>query len=444
MRRPITKITAGILAFASCMLLTACKSESATTDAESGEQTVAETQSETGTDTEAADITAPVEAEVPKPGTPLRVTWHKGYVGSSLNGDGFVNTINDEDDTYLYTDVINIDKKGTRLVFNDVKNGGTTDSAATGTYVVSSWSQNSSGEWVIDFSRVNELENSEFVASSADGMTTYTYISKYDNEHIRFCFKSNSEDNKPTVYTSKTNATNTADKIAKETLAAWLEKDKDRVYYDVLKDKTFTVIGDSYLAGNGLDKSLVWPALLASKYDMKYTNYGKNGSTMSNFVTTENPMVSRYSSMANNSPDIVIIEGGRNDYNKSVPIGEDGSLDTKTMKGAARYLITKIGEKYPDALIICVTVWEVGGAANQAGNYCSDYGKALLEVCEDMGVPCINAMDQETTGVYMTDSAFRAEYCMKPTDISHLNAKGMQLVFPYFEKFIAEAYSSKS
>ena len=226
-------------------------------------------------------------------------------------------------------------------------------------------------------------------------------------------------------------------------LSKKFDDDKARAFYDILKGKTFTVIGDSYLAGNGLDKNLVWPALLAKKYDMEFNNYGMNGSTMSNYVTTNNPMVVRYANMTNNNPDIVIIEGGRNDYNKNVPIGENGSTDTKTMKGAARFLITKVQEKYPNALIICLTVWEVGGNKNSAGNYCSDYGKALLEVCADMGVPCINAMDQAATGVYMTDANFRNKYCMKASDISHLNEAGMKLVFPAFEKAIADFYAAK-
>jgi hypothetical protein len=112
------------------------------------------------------------------------------------------------------------------------------------------------------------------------------------------------------------------------------------------------------------------------------------------------------------------------------------------MMGAARFLITKIKEKYPNAVIICMTCWEVGGSANSAGNVCSAYGQALLDVCADMGIPCINAMDQKATGVYMTDASFRAKYCMKPTDISHLNADGMKLVLPYFEKFIADTYKA--
>jgi hypothetical protein len=175
---------------------------------------------------------------------------------------------------------------------------------------------------------------------------------------------------------------------------------------------------------------------------MVFNNYGMNGSTVSNYVTTNNPMVVRYANMVDNNPDIVFIEGGRNDYNQKVPLGTLDSTDTKTMMGAARFLITKIKEKYPNAVIICMTCWEVGGSANSAGNVCSAYGQALLDVCADMGIPCINAMDQKATGVYMTDATFRSKYCMKPTDISHLNADGMKLVLPYFEKFIADTYKA--
>ncbi|MBR4014401.1 MAG: SGNH/GDSL hydrolase family protein, partial [Clostridia bacterium] len=133
---------------------------------------------------------------------------------------------------------------------------------------------------------------------------------------------------------------------------AEMENKAEKEYYNVLENKTVSFLGDSYFAGNGLDKSLVWPYMLASKYNMNYGNYGMNGSPISNYVTTISPMVDRYMSMADNSPDIVIVEGGRNDFCQRVPLGEDGSLDTKTFKGAVRYLLTKLKDKYPNAVII--------------------------------------------------------------------------------------------
>lgn len=212
--------------------------------------------------------------------------------------------------------------------------------------------------------------------------------------------------------------------------------------YDVLEGITFSVIGDSYLAGKGLvDPSSVWPALLATKYNMVFNNYGMNGSTISNYAGANyNPMVERYDQIEENNPNIIIVEGGRNDYNQDVPMGEDGSLDTKTMKGAVRYLITGLQEMFPDTLIIGVTCWEVGGIPNEQGYTCSEYGDAFIDVCKSLNVPYINAMDSDTMGVYMTDAAFRRQYCINYDDISHLNEEGMKLVLPAFETQIAEFY----
>ena len=384
----------------------------------------------------APEVTTPVVVT----GTALDVKWNIGYVGSSTNPNGYANAIHPTETLYAYTDVIEIAKKGTKITFVDTKNGSTSVNA----YVVSFWKK-VGNDWELDTSKNNIPGGGQYVITSGSSGVVYTYISSEDNECIRFCFRANATANRPTLYSSETNEPGTLQDVINATAALnkWIEEDKTRAFYDILKGKTFTVIGDSYLAGNGLDKNLVWPALLAKKYDMTFNNYGMNGSTMSNYVTNKNPMVVRYANMVDNNPDIVIIEGGRNDYNQKVPIGENGSTDTKTMKGAARFLITKVQEKYPNALIICLTVWEVGGDKNTAGYYCSDYGRALLEVCADMGVPCINAMDQAATGVYMTDSSFKAKYCMTATDISHLNADGMKLVLPAFEKAIADFYAAK-
>ena len=49
--------------------------------------------------------------------------------------------------------------------------------------------------------------------------------------------------------------------------------------------------------------------------------------------------------------------------------------------------------------------------------------------------------DTSITGVDMQSAAFRAEYSISSTDVSHLNAKGMAYVLPKFEKILAEYYS---
>lgn len=230
---------------------------------------------------------------------------------------------------------------------------------------------------------------------------------------------------------------------------AEMENKAEKEYYNVLENKTVSFLGDSYFAGNGLDKSLVWPYMLASKYNMNYGNYGMNGSPISNYVTTISPMVDRYMSMADNSPDIVIVEGGRNDFCQRVALGEDGSFDTKTFKGAVRYLLTKLKDKYPNAVIIGVTIWDYYTEEENQQNYklgyswtCSEYGKAFIKVCEDTGTPYIDAMDKIAIGVDVTDATFRQKYCMAVDDRSHLNSEGMKKVLPIFEKRIAEIYAA--
>lgn len=360
----------------------------------------------------------------------LDTTWNAGYVGSSSN-TSHPNEIY-AGSGYVYSDVIHLAKKGTKVAFT----APSTCKPSTAAYILSYWDATGA---TLNTSAANYAGAPSDLLTTSGSNVIFSYISAGDNEYIRLCVKT-SADAAPVVYLS---AATEEDSISeKDKLNAWIEADKDRAYYNILEGKTVSFIGDSYFRGNGLDTDFVWPAILANKYSMVYTNEGKNGSTMSNYVTNKNPMVDRYTDLPLNNPDIIVIEGGRNDYNQKVPIGTDGSSDTTTMKGAVRYLITKLQERYPNALIIAVTCWETGSSANTAGHTCSDYGNAMIKVCEDMGVACINAMDTEKMGVDMTDATFRSTYCMSAGDVSHLNAEGMKLVFPVFEKYIADFYTA--
>lgn len=423
------------LALALLFLLTACNSGAP-----------AETTAPV-TDAPSAEVTTDGTTEPPAETRPepqvLDVKWNRGYVGSDLDLHGFSYLLNTDADGYSYTDVITLEKAGTKLTFTDPKRGETDEQV----FAVSSWEELGS-TWMLSPQGTNVRGGDPLVMTATDDGILYTYISAVDNEKIRLCYYSGETADTPVthpaVYSVETDEPGTANSILseEELFNLWLENDKQRAFYEILKGKTFTVIGDSYLAGSSLGTGRVWPTLLAKKYDMKYKNYAIGGSTVSNYVTNHNPMVDRYNAMAANDPDIVIVEGGRNDYNVSAPIGTLDDTSTKTMMGATRYLLTKIREKYPNALIIGLTCWENGPRRNDAGQVCSDYGNAMLAVCADLGIPCINAMDQDAMGVYMTDSLFRMEYCLAENDISHLNEKGMKKVLPVFEQRIAEIYTA--
>lgn len=132
-------------------------------------------------------------------------------------------------------------------------------------------------------------------------------------------------------------------------LPEWIENSKQNANFDSLKELTVNVFGDSYFAGNGLPKAQVWPALLATKYGWNYLNYGVNGNMLSGFGDAdEMPMYKRYRQMSNNSPNLVILDGGRNDYNHNVPIGTIDSEDTNTFMGAMNVMMKGLRKKVPE------------------------------------------------------------------------------------------------
>lgn len=393
-----------------------------------------------------SETTAPIESTAETTSEPtqkniLDVRWNLGYVGSDQNMDGYNYMINPDGIGYSYSDVITLEKAGTKITFTDPGNGRTDNSV----FVISTWREISG--WMIHMKGISIRGNDERVMNLTTEGTTYTYISSEDNECIRLCYASGQQSadatvEHPPVYFEYTGEPGTGTGVFSEEdlLNLWLDADKERAFFEILDGITFTVIGDSYLDRASIKSGNNWPTLLAKKYGMTYKNYGIGGSTISNFVTDHNPMVDRYTVMAMNNPDVIIVEGGRNDYNFNIPLGSLEDTSTKTMMGATRHLLQKLRERYPNAVIIGLTCWETGGNQNKQGHYCREYGQAMLDVCADLGIPCINALDQRATGVYMTDPNFRAKYCRDENDVSHLNDDGMRLVLPFFEQSIAQIY----
>ncbi len=433
-----------------------------TTPSESApsETTPGTTPSETTTPTTppettpSATTTADTTPDTPAPSAKTELTgivWHLGYVGSSSHSSSAY-AINPSGGMYSYTDVIVIEKAGTEISFVDDNSNSNGDKnfASAAAFVISSWKK-SGNDWVIDKSGMNIAGSgnvASVIATPGSGSVTYTYVTDKDNEAIRLCYRSGQSTSftpaaYPTVYVRTGVSPSTAATIgsADDDYGEWIENSKKSSYYKSLEGVSFSVIGDSYLAGDSLETKYVWCSLLAEKYGMKYVNNGRNGSTMSNYVTNKNPMVDRWAGVVVGKPDIIIIEGGRNDYNQKVPIGTNEDTDTKTFKGAVRYMVEKIRSKCPDSLIVCMTVWNVD-SVNAIGNNCQDYGRAMIEMCGILNVPVLNAMDPAFSGVDMNDAGFRAKYCQKPTDVSHLNIEGHRLVMPKFEKYLAEQYEA--
>ncbi len=201
-------------------------------------------------------------------------------------------------------------------------------------------------------------------------------------------------------------------------------------WYDVLLGRSINLIGDSYVAHSSLESGRTWGVLLSEKYAMDYKGYGQSGNCIVADGGSGVPMLERYKTMRGQA-DIVMVVGGRNDYNQRYPVGKVGDTTADTFAGAVGLLIDGLRNKYPDALIIFSTCWRVNDEQTK-------YAEAMMAVCAERGVPCFNAADETLSGVKMGDAAFRASYCVGANDVSHLNDAGMKLVMPKYEKFIAE------
>jgi hypothetical protein len=298
------------------------------------------------------------------------------------------------------------------------------------------------GQWALDLDRANYPgfgtgDTSDIKASYSGGVLTYSYTTSVDNENLRLCYRSGKATVHPTVTAVYTGKKGTAwDKI---TLPQWIEESKQSSYHSILEGLTINAIGDSYFAGSSIDPMMVWLHLMEKKYGQTMTNHGIGGSTVSTFVD-KNAMCNRFQKLPANNPQIVLIEGGRNDFNQKTPIGTVDSTDKKTFMGALNVVIDGMQAKYPNAMIVCITPWNFPDKDGFALTY-KDYVNAMMAVAEAQGVYCINASDPAVSGVDMRDEAFRAKYNIKTSDVSHLNVDGMKLVLPYFEKALAELYT---
>ena len=143
-----------------------------------------------------SELYADFKANPPAPSTTetvANVAWNTGYVGSSTNGEGYVNQIRPGSAVYAYTDVFTVPKAGTAVTFVD-DNANTTEIqyASAAAYVVSLWKLEN-GEWVLDADATHYPGSgsklSDILVSYENGVVTYTYITQKDNENLRLCFR---------------------------------------------------------------------------------------------------------------------------------------------------------------------------------------------------------------------------------------------------------------
>ena len=131
------------------------------------------------------------------------------------------------------------------------------------------------------------------------------------------------------------------------------------------------------------------------------------------------------------SPNVIFIFAGINDFGHGCALGtlEDYYNEiTDTFYGAYEYLLDKLQETFPSAMIICMTPiysayrgtgipYEV---KNSIGLTIRDYDDAIINICKQMGVKCID--------IYPNCGINRHNYSQLMFDYTHPNKNGLSKI----------------
>lgn len=152
-----------------------------------------------------------------------------------------------------------------------------------------------------------------------------------------------------------------------------------------LYGKEITAIGDSLTAGNLLGAGNVWLRSLALKYDMIDTNLGINGTPIAQ-VDGYDSIVNRYRNIPSGS-EFIVLQGGANDKNLNVPLGNLTDTVKTTFYGAVNTLIDGIRRYYPRAKLLFFSTYKRYDTTNSLGLTEQDYADALVAACRAKGQP---------------------------------------------------------
>lgn len=190
-------------------------------------------------------------------------------------------------------------------------------------------------------------------------------------------------------------------------------------------NKIISVIGDSYVANQSQNIGLTWHSRIASKYGSKYNNYGINGNGLVTPDGTGIPVVDRTDDIASNS-DIVIVVGGKNDYNQQISIND--------FKTGLKTICSDLIDRFYDKKIIFFTPWNSYGQNDSANIKLVEYVDAIKECCGEYSIPVYDSFHD--SNMYMWLSDFHTDFTQGANDISHLNKNGHLRFMNQAEKFI--------
>jgi lysophospholipase L1-like esterase len=223
---------------------------------------------------------------------------------------------------------------------------------------------------------------------------------------------------------------------------------------NVLTGKTAVFLGDSICAGTTVEgeyKGYGWAGLIGEANKMNWTNYGKNGGTITDLDSVASGLwLSKQADKAiaeNPTADYIIFEGGCNDSDlmKEAGLGDISTdyatFDTTTFSGAFESLILKLVTAYPNAKIgyIIPQKMYTGFADFTAAKHRHRlYFDRAVEICQKWGIPVIDLWHGSTLNPKLSNAS--TFY----TDNQHLTLAGYQKITPMIEAWMKDMYVTGS
>lgn len=217
---------------------------------------------------------------------------------------------------------------------------------------------------------------------------------------------------------------------------------------NILTEKTAIFLGDSICAGTtvGEDSEYYgygWGGLIGEANLMDWTNYGKNGGTITH-RTSDNTCIAKIADTAiaqHPNADYVIFEGGCNDADQMKEAGlgvissDYANFDTTTFSGALESLILKLVTAYPMAKIgyIIPQKMYTGYADYTAEKHIHrQYFDRAIEICKKWGIPVVDIWNNNPLNPKLpTAGTFYVE-----ENGQHLTLAGYQRITPQIEAWM--------
>ncbi len=193
-----------------------------------------------------------------------------------------------------------------------------------------------------------------------------------------------------------------------------------------LSGKIAVFDGDSICYGAGSTGG--YPAIIATETGMTVQNLGVSGGTITPVTGTPHCIATSILN-GNTAADYVILEGGGNDADQNVTLGQitsgfDSVLDPDTFAGAFELMIRNAYSRYPTAKIGYIFIHKC--IANFDSRTSNSYYNVAKAACEKWGVPYCDLNTHTPPIAYLAD--LRVPYTYDSDGI-HPNQAGYELFY---------------